>query len=132
VVVQPPPPTNNAIQAVQTTVKPAFTPPRPAPAAIPDSGFSPAHIVGGSRAPDYPESYQDAQRNGRVTVDCVIETSGHPANCKVLNETGGSAFAQATMQWLNGSNAPRFKPPIRNGQPVTEEHQWVITFVPPE
>jgi protein TonB len=102
--------------------------PRPAMA---DQSFSAAAIVGGERAPTYPDQYEDSQRAGRVTVDCVIQTDGRPTNCHVLKSSGGAAFEAAVNQWLNGSNPPRYRPAIRGGQPQAEEHQWVVSFQPP-
>jgi TonB family protein len=132
-VVQPPPP-SHAIQAVQQTVKPVFHPNNaPVPrATVPDQAFSAAHIISGARQPDYPDQYNDSGRNGRVTVDCVIQTNGHPTNCHVVSQQGGAAFAASVMQWLNGSNPPVYRPAIRGGQPQAEEHQWVVSFQAPE
>jgi TonB family protein len=113
-------------------VQPVFQrPTAPAP-AVADTAFNPAHIIGGARAPEYPDSYQDSGRTGRVTVDCVIQTDGRPTGCHVLNAQGGAAFSQAVESWLNGANAPRYKPAIRGGQPQTERHQWVVSFQAPE
>ncbi len=100
--------------------------------ATPDVAFSAARIRSGARQPDYPDQYQDSGRNGRVTVDCVIQTDGRPTNCHVLKAEGGAAFAAAVNQWLNGSNPPVYSPAIRGGKPQTEEHQWVVTFQAPE
>jgi len=117
---------------VQKNVAPVFTRPTAAPPAVADTAFNPAHIIGGSRAPEYPDSYQDSGRTGRVTVDCVIQTDGRPTGCHVLNASGGAAFSQSVEAWLNGANAPRYKPAIRGGQPQTERHQWVVSFQAPE
>ena len=128
-VIQPPPTVTNAIQAVQTAVKPVFTPPRPQ--AAPDNVFSASKIIGGPRDPGYPDQYADSGRTGRVTVDCFIETDGRPSNCRVLNSAGGAAFAAQTMNWLQNQGV-RYRPTTRNGVPQREEHQWVVTFQAPE
>ena len=94
----------------------------------PDERFSAAHIIGGTPRPEYPEQYQDSDKIGKVTVDCFIEVDGRPSNCRVINQSGGAAFAQATMSWLNGGNPPRYKPESRGGVPQRSEHQWVVTF----
>ena len=126
--VQPPPPTNNAIVAVKTAPTPPNFVKTPTPAAPPDETFSAAHVVSGSRSPDYPDQYQDSGRTGKVTVQCTIETDGRPTNCVVLNTVGGSAFTQATLGWLNGSHAPRYRPESRGGHPVASQHAWAVTF----
>jgi hypothetical protein len=67
-----------------------------------------------------------------VTVDCLIRTDGNPAHCRVLAVTGGAAFADETLRWLNGPGHPVYRPAVRNGVVQQEEHQWVISFVPPQ
>jgi periplasmic protein TonB len=62
-----------------------------------------------------------------VTVSCTIQTDGRPADCKVLSSQGGAAFAAATLRWLS-SPSVRYSPAIRNGQPVSEEHVWVVKY----
>jgi protein TonB len=130
---QPPPPQTHAIQAVQQTAKPVFQQhTAPAAVAAPDVKFSAANIVGGARQPSYPDQYQDSGRPGRVTVDCVIQVDGRPTNCHIVSTSGGAAFASATMQWLTGSNPPRYRPESRGGVPQASEHSWAITFQPAE
>jgi protein TonB len=130
VVVQPPPTQTNAIQAVQTQVKPSFTPPRPVQTA-PDTTFSAAHITAGPRDPGYPAQYEDSGRTGRVAVDCEIETDGRPSGCKILSTSGGPAFATQTMNWLENQGV-RYRPETVGGVPRASRHQWVVTFQAPE
>jgi hypothetical protein len=66
-----------------------------------------------------------------VTVECTIETDGHPTGCKVLSTAGGAAFSSSTMAWLNNSSL-RYQPAVRNGQAQREVHQWVVTFQAPD
>jgi protein TonB len=104
------------------------------PAAPPvrvEHAFEPAYVVAGSPAPDYPEAYNDSARDGRVVVDCVIETSGVPTQCRVMQARGGPAFAAATLRWLTGPGHPVYRPAVRDGQPRREEHSWVVLFQPP-
>ena len=121
--IQPTAAPTNAIQVVQrSNTKPVAAPPRP---AVADRAFSARNLS--SCKPETPEDYED--RTGRVVVDCTIDQSGHPGGCRVLSTAGGSAFASSVMTWLD-SGCVRFNPAIRNGQPVSEEHQWAVTFQP--
>ena len=103
------------------------------PAAHPSGAASlPPQFVSGDRAPAYPEAYTDNARPGRVVVDCVIETTGQPTACRVVDSSGGPAFASATMRWLSGPSHPLYRPSSKNGHPVREEHQWAVSFEPPQ
>jgi protein TonB len=111
-------------------------PPLPGRLATPanapaDTAFSPSAILGGVRAPEYPDAYIDAAKPGRVTVDCMIGTDGQPADCKILNAEGGAAFATETLRWLTGPSHPVYRPAVRGGIKQREEHRWVVTFQPP-
>jgi protein TonB len=104
---------------------------RTAPVAPSEAGsFSPLHIVGGAPAPAYPDSYEGLQAAGRVTVDCVIQIDGTPADCRIVAQHGGPAFANETLRWLNGPHHPVYQAAVRNGQKRAEEHQWVVSFQP--
>jgi periplasmic protein TonB len=104
--------------------------PQPNATAPADHKFQPAAILSGAPSPAYPEAYSDAPHDGRVTVDCMIETTGVPTNCRVIAQTGGPAFATETLRWLTGPTHPTYSPAVRDGQPRREEHQWAITFLP--
>ncbi len=132
IVVQHLPSTPNALTVV-TRAKPAVSQPYAPPvAALPDQAFSPAHVIGGSEKPAYPDAYSDSGRSGTVTVYCIIETDGRPTHCHVLSERGGAAFANGVMQWLNGGDPPIYSPAIRGGKAQAQEHQWVVSFQAPE
>jgi outer membrane biosynthesis protein TonB len=112
-------------------------PPPPPPAAVteapapapsgPSRAFSAAPVEGG--APPYPTVYQDDQRLGKVTVSCLIGTSGSPSGCRVIATQGGTQFGNSVLRWL-GSGSVRFAPILHNGQAVAETHQWTVTFQP--
>jgi TonB family protein len=97
----------------------------PAP-HVADSGPSSQPAVGSSR-PEYPEQYQDSQRAGTVTVACTIEANGQPSGCSLVNVSGGAAFGSAVMSWLRSGSA-RYKPAVRNGQPVAMQTQLTVHF----
>jgi hypothetical protein len=106
--------------------------PRPAPAPPAPRGedrpFRAVPVSGGS--PKYPLAYEDLGTAGAVTISCMIQASGFPAACHVVSVQGGSAFSSAVIKWV-GSGRVRFAPILRNGEPVAEEHQWVVSFAAP-
>jgi protein TonB len=129
VVQQPPPPQTHTIVAVQQATKTPFVQhTAPAPVATPDRAFSAAHIIGGANKPESVEDEAYAGRTGHVTVHCTIQEDGHPTNCAIVSVIGGQLFARNTMQWLTGSNPPRYAPEIRGGKPVAVDHTWTISF----
>jgi TonB family protein len=112
--------------------KTAPAPPAPVVATAPTGptrGFVPRALTGG--APAYPAAYEmdGSGRNGRVTVDCRIDTNGAPSGCRVVSSSGGSRFGSSVLNWL-GSGQVRFAPILRNGQATAETHQWSINFQP--
>jgi hypothetical protein len=114
--------------ALTTQVQhPAAAPPAP---AAPKGDSRPFHAIplsGG--APDYPDAYADEGRAGAVTISCTIQSSGYPAGCRVVGVQGGSAFSGAVLKWL-GSGRVRYAPIVHDGAPVSETHQWVVSFAP--
>jgi protein TonB len=128
--VPPPPVSPNAPLA--TSPMPGPVAPAPRAAAPVPQPFRASQVVGGDRSPAYPEIYEDSAVPGNVTVDCIIETDGNPTHCEVVHVSGGPAFATETMRWLAGPRHPVYRPAMRDGQPQREEHQWVVSFRPPE
>jgi protein TonB len=128
--IPPPPVSPNAPTATSNVPAPAAPAPRVAASA--EHPFLSSLIVGGDRSPAYPAIYEDSARPGKVRVDCIIETDGNPTHCVVLEASGGAAFAAETIRWLTGPAHPVYRPAVRDGQAQREEHQWVISFQPPE
>jgi hypothetical protein len=129
---QAPPPLPHAPTATSATAAAPNAVAHTAPAAPADHSFSAGQIVGGARAPAYPDAYADAVRAGRVVVDCMIETTGVPTGCRVVSSAGGAGFAAETLRWLTGPDHPVYRPGVRDGVKLRGEHQWVVTFQPPE
>ncbi len=116
----------NAIQAVTSAPPPApvaVAPPAPPAPAVPDQEVSARPISGAPLV--YPKRMQDTGREGFVLIECVVDTAGHPSDCKVAEAHGGDAFGDAAMNYVKEA---RYHPAVRNGQPVTEKHQWRIDF----
>jgi protein TonB len=134
IVLARPPETHAQVTAPRTAAHEALPPvPHPSvPTANPEYVLTTAHVIAGSPGPAYPDTYQDTGKIGRVTVDCVIETTGAPTQCRVLAAVGGSAFATETLRWLTGPSHPVYRPAMHDGLPRREEHQWVVRFEAPE
>ncbi len=134
IVVAPSPATQTKVTVprLSSIEAPAPMPLPYAPAPRPEDLFTPAHVVAGNPSPTYPDAYQDTGKIGRATVDCVIETTGVPTQCRVLASSGGSAFAAETMRWLTGPSHPVYRPAMHDGRPRREEHQWQVRFEAPE
>jgi periplasmic protein TonB len=125
VTIQQPVTTTNAIQAVTSVVPPTPAPPAPpAPkAVVPDQEVS-ARPIEGPRLL-YPPRMEASGREGYAVVECTVDTSGHPSDCKLGEVRGGDAFGEAAIAFVRNA---RYHPAIRNGQPITEKHQWKIDF----
>lgn len=121
--IQQPPPPQTPVAVVATVRPPApmappvvRAPPAP-PAPVPDSEVSAKPIAGPSLI--YPPRMEQAGREGRVEIACDVDTDGGTSNCAVIAAVGGDAFAEAAMAYVQRA---RYKPAIRNGVPVREQH----------
>jgi protein TonB len=122
----PPPPVQVAVVAPPPAPAPVSrpaAPPAPAPAAIPDQNVSARPISGPPL--NYPKRMQDSGREGVVEVECDVDTDGKTSNCAVVNATGGSAFSDAAMDYVQHS---KYSPEIAHGVAVKVRHKWAITF----
>jgi TonB family protein len=123
-----PPTPKPAIKLAATNAAPRFVPaPAAAPAepSAPSRGFSSSPVSGG--APPFPQDDDYQGKAGQVTVNCRIEQDGRPAGCSVVAAKGGPAFKSSVLRWLN-SGRVRYAPIVRNGQTVSETHQWSVQF----
>jgi protein TonB len=117
----PPPPVVAAVTAPPPAPAPV-THPAPAP-EVPDRSVSAKPISGAP--PHYPERMMQSGREGSVDVECDVDTDGKTSNCAVVSSTGGSAFADSAMEYVQRS---RYSPAISHGVAVKERHKWTITF----
>ncbi len=125
--IQPPPqPQNNAITAVSHAPPPTtnYVPAPPKPAqAVPDHDVSAVPIT--NDAPVYPQQMQDEGREGRATVACDVDTSGHTSNCAVVSVVGGEAFARSALAF---ARSHVYRPAVHNGVPVASRKAWTLQF----
>lgn len=103
----------NAITAT-TNVKPET------PAPVLDSEVSARPVAGPSLV--YPQRMLDNDREGSADIDCTIEATGSTSNCVVVNSVGGSTFAQAALDYVSKA---KYRPRVRNGVAVSEEHHRI-------
>jgi protein TonB len=121
----PPPPVQVAVVAPPpapvAVARPA--PAAPPPPSIPDQNVSARPISGPPLV--YPKRMQDSGREGSVDVECDVDADGKTSNCAVVTTTGGSAFADAAMEYVQHS---KYSPEIAHGVAVKVRHKWAITF----
>jgi hypothetical protein len=67
---------------------------------------------------------------GKMQVDCMIQISGVPTDCRQVSENGGSDVSGVILAWL-GSGAIRYSPAIKNGHPVKERRVLTVNFREP-
>jgi periplasmic protein TonB len=119
--IQTPPPPQQVIQAVSRVAPPPaevrpVAPPAPPP-AVPDQEVSARPIS--AQPLVYPPRMASTGREGSVDVECTVDTDGSTSNCAVLEAHGGDAFADAAMNYVKNA---KYKPRIRNGVPLREDH----------
>ena len=67
---------------------------------------------------------------GQMQVDCMIQTSGVPTDCRRLSEHGAADVSGVILAWL-GSGAIRYSPATKNGHPVKERRVLTVNFREP-
>ncbi len=127
IVIQPPTPPQQAIEAVRRSNAPphAYRPTTPAETAptAPDRDVSERPIAGNPLV--YPVQMQEKEREGSARVSCLVGTDGRTSGCKVDSVTGGTAFGTAALNYVQTA---RYQPRAHNGVPVAAPHQWNIRF----
>jgi outer membrane biosynthesis protein TonB len=83
----------------------------------------------GSSDPAYPKIYVGTGKRGSVSVDCLIGTDGHAADCHTLQSSGGPEFVDAVMNWL-GKPETHFRPTQENGKNVAARRRLDVQFTP--
>lgn len=74
--------------------------------------------------PEFSEEARQAKYQGTVLLAIEIDTSGHPANLRILQGLGmglDEKAIQAVSQW-------RFRPGLQNGKPTTTSATVQVTF----
>jgi TonB family protein len=88
-----------------------------------DQGASPPVLLYKAE-PEYPEEARKARYQGTVVLYVEVDTSGRPANVRVLRSIGlglDEKALQAVKRW-------RFKPAMKDGVPVAVSSKIEITF----
>jgi len=82
-----------------------------------------------SNDPVYPKEYVGTGQIGSVSVDCLIGTDGHAADCHTLQSAGGPKFVDAVMHWL-GKPETQFRPTEQNGKNIAARRRLDVQFAP--
>ncbi len=85
---------------------------------------SPLEVITAS-LPNYPDSFRKANIEGKVKIIFVVESDGTVSNPLIV----GSPPAPLAAISLNAILHWKFKPPIRNGQPVKLRLGQVFDFI---
>lgn len=67
---------------------------------------------------------------GKLQVDCMIQTSGVPTDCRQVSEHGDQNVSDVILRWL-GSGAIRYSPATKNGHLVEERRVLTVNFREP-
>ncbi len=67
-----------------------------------------------------PPPYDKAKYDGRVVIDCGIETDGSTSQCFIVSVEGNDRFIE---QSLNFAKNAKFMPAVKNGVPVRVDRQ---------
>jgi hypothetical protein len=70
---------------------------------------------------------EDTRQPGSVKVDCKIDTTGLPTDCRELAHQGTAEAAAAIVAWLP-SGAIRYSPVMKNGHAVAERRVLTVKF----
>jgi len=68
--------------------------------------------------------------NGVMKVDCVIELTGVPSDCKVVSAKGTKSGSKAVLEWLS-SGGVRYSPSTKDGKPVATRRELTVSYRPP-
>ncbi len=82
------------------------------------------HVVIGSRV-IYPPAMLQQRREGGAEVTCRITIEGFAKDCLILASIGGSAFADAALDYAAHL---RYAPELNHGVPVEVQHELTVDY----
>ncbi len=93
-----------------------------------EGATAPASHIGGylhNPKPPYPELSRENEEEGSVRLAVTVEADGHPSSVRVAGSSGFSRLDRAAEQavWKY-----RFRPAMRNGEPVRSDYVFSIRF----
>ncbi len=127
---QPTPPLPPAQKPVVQTqpapapVQPAASKPTPPPAPQPTGETRAAQVISPA-APEYPIQAARNHQSGFATVEFTVNPDGSVSNAHVISSNPGGVFNNAAIQAVSRS---KFKPALKDGQPVSSTLQRRIDF----
>ena len=89
---------------------------------------APASHVGGylhNPKPPYPELSRENGEEGSVRLAVTVEADGRPSSVRVAGSSGFSRLDRAAEQAVRKY---RFRPAVRNGEPVRSDYVFSIRF----
>lgn len=82
-------------------------------------------LIGGRKAPKYPESARDRGVEGSVTVEYTINTEGNVVGMRVTSSSGNSDLDRAAVNTVEGR---KYKPAVQAGIPRNYRKRETFTF----
>ncbi len=127
---QPTPPLPSAqkpvVQQPQSAPAPVQAAPKPTPPPAPQpTGETRGPQVVSAAAPDYPIEAARNHQSGYATVEFTVNPDGSVSNAHVINANPPRVFNSAAIQAVSRS---KFKPALKDGQPVSSTLQRRIDF----
>jgi len=117
-----PPPVQPVVQQAQPA--PVQVAPQPAPPPKPVGETRAAQVVNPA-APEYPVEAARNRTSGYATVEFTVNPDGSVSNAHVIASQPRRVFDQAALQAVSRS---KFKPALKDGQPVSSTLQRRIDF----
>ncbi len=112
------------VQQAQPTPAPVQEAPKPAPAPQPVGETRGPQVISAA-APDYPIQAARNNQSGYATVEFTVNPDGSVSNAHVIASQPGRVFDSAAIQAVSRS---KFKPALKDGQPVSSTLQRRIDF----
>lgn len=75
---------------------------------------------------EYPKAAQDADISGKVLVEFIVEKDGSISNIKCISPKIGYGLEEEAIRVMK--TMPKFKPAIKDGQPVRSLYRQPIRF----
>jgi protein TonB len=115
-------PATTALTAVTNVKQPPAPPPAPVVRVAPtmDKRFARRF------QPDYPPTSQRLGEEGRVTIQCVVNTEGKCIEAKVIQSSGFPRLDEAALK--HAPRAWKFNPGTEDGKPVTSPVTVPVRF----
>lgn len=120
----PPPPVQQPVAQAKPAPAPVQEEPKPVPPPQPVGETRGAQVVDAA-APEFPVEAARSRTSGYATVEFTVNPDGSVSSAHVINSQPARVFNSAAIQAVSRS---KFKPALKDGQPVSSTLQRRIDF----